>query len=192
MALVAKGTGATLAQVPDGASAGGNKRGTYATDLQKTRSTAAQVASGNYSTIAGGQRNTASGAYSAIGGGYLNTASGSGATVAGGEVNTASGSVYPTIAGGTGNTASSNYSFVGGGQSNEAKTNTHATCAGGSSNDATGQYSFVGGGLAQYCKWPCVFFCQRRQVTLHPLVMPLFQVVSANMLLPIPLSCGGG
>ena len=148
VALVAKGTGATLAQVPDGTSAGGNKRGTYATDLQKIRSTAAQVASGNYSTIAGGQRNTASGAYSAIGGGYSNTASGSGATVAGGEVNTASGSVYPTIAGGTGNTASSNYSFVGGGQSNEAKTNTHATCAGGSSNDATGSLSFVGGGIS--------------------------------------------
>jgi hypothetical protein len=149
VALVAKGTGATLAQVPDGATAGGNKRGTYATDLQKIRSTAAQVASGNYSTIAGGQRNTASGAYGAIGGGYLNTASGSGATVAGGDVNTASGSVYPTIAGGTGNTASSNYSFVGGGQSNEAKTGTNATCVGGSSNDATGQYSFVGGGQAQ-------------------------------------------
>ena len=30
VALVAKGTGATLAQVPDGTSAGGNKRGTYA------------------------------------------------------------------------------------------------------------------------------------------------------------------
>lgn len=146
VALVAKGSGATLAQVPDGTTAGGNKRGTYATDLQKIRSTAVQVASGNYSTIAGGQRNTASGAYGAIGGGYSNTASGSGATVAGGEVNTASGSVYPTIAGGTGNTASSNYSFVGGGQSNEAKTNTHATCVGGISNDATGQYSFVGGG----------------------------------------------
>jgi hypothetical protein len=148
VALVAKGTGATLAQVPDSTATGGNKRGTYATDLQKIRSTAVQVASGNYSTIAGGQRNTASGAYSAIGGGYSNTASGSGATVAGGEVNTASGSVYPTIAGGTGNTASSNYSFVGGGQSNEAKTNTHATCVGGISNDATGQYSFVGGGAS--------------------------------------------
>ncbi len=147
VALVAKGTGATLAQVPDGTTAGGNKRGTYATDWQKTRNSANRVASGNFSAIGGGQSNIASGAYSAIGGGYSNTASGSGATVAGGDVNTASGSVYPTIAGGTGNTASSNYSFVGGGQSNRAQTNTHAAVCGGGSNTASGQNSFVGGGF---------------------------------------------
>jgi hypothetical protein len=131
VALVAKGTGATLAQVPDGTSAGGNKRGTYATDLQKIRSTAVQVASGNYSTIAGG---------------YTNTASGLRSTVAGGNDNVASGQ-DSAVCGGHDNITSSNYSFIGGGQSNEAKTSTHATCAGGRSNDATGQYSFVGGGI---------------------------------------------
>lgn len=145
VALVAKGTGATLAQVPDGTATGGNKRGAYATDWQKIRTTAAQVASGNYSTIAGGQRNTASGGYGTVAGGYTNQASGTYGTVAGGDTNIASSS-YSTVGGGGSNTASSSYSFVGGGQSNEAKTNTHATCVGGSGNDATGQYSFVGGG----------------------------------------------
>jgi hypothetical protein len=130
IALVAKGTGATLAQVPDETAAGGNKRGTNATDWQKSRSINTYVASGNYSTIAGGQNNTAS-----------NTL----ATVSGGDSNIASG-IRSTIAGGNGNTASSQNSFVGGGQSNTAQTSTHATVCGGSSNTASGQYSFVGGG----------------------------------------------
>lgn len=130
VALVAKGTGATLAQVPDGTATGGNKRGAYATDWQKIRTTAAQVASGNYSTIAGGQRNTASGGYGTVAGGYTNQASGT----------------YGTVAGGDTNIASSSYSTVGGGGSNTAQTNTNATVCGGNSNTASGQYSFVGGG----------------------------------------------
>ncbi|NBR24603.1 MAG: hypothetical protein EBU08_12705, partial [Micrococcales bacterium] len=158
--LLAKGTGATLAQVPDGTVAGGDKRGTGATDWQKSRTAAARVASGAYATITGGSENTASGTY-AIAGGYLNTVSGSYATVAGGQNNQASGShnsalggynnnasgtIRATIAGGDSNTASSNYSFVGGGQSNTAQTNTHATVCGGQSNTASGQNAFVGGG----------------------------------------------
>jgi len=62
--LEAKGTGATLAQVPDSAIAGGNKRGEYATDWQKKRTAASQVASGQYACILGGQANTALGQYS--------------------------------------------------------------------------------------------------------------------------------
>jgi len=130
VALVAKGTGATLAQVPDGTAAGGNKRGTQATDWQKSRSINTCIASGSYSTIAGGQNNTSSGTLAVVGGGDSNIAS----------------ATRSAIAGGNANTASSNYAFVGGGQSNEAKTNTHSAVVGGSSNDATGQYSFVGGG----------------------------------------------
>jgi hypothetical protein len=145
VALVAKGTGTTLAQVPDGTAAGGNKRGAYATDWQKIRSTAAQVASGNYSTIAGGQRNTASGGYGTVAGGYTNQASASYGTVTGGDTNIAS-SAYCTVGGGGSNTASSSYSFVGGGQTNRAQTSTHAAVCGGSSNTASGLYSFVGGG----------------------------------------------
>jgi hypothetical protein len=42
----------------------GNARGVSSVDLQATRSAAAEVASGNYSSITGGQNNTASGAIS--------------------------------------------------------------------------------------------------------------------------------
>ena len=132
VALVAKGTGATVAHVPDGTSTGGNKRGIYATDWQKSRSINTYVASGNYSIVAGGQSNTAS-----------NTL----ATVSGGDSNIASG-IRSTIAGGNGNTASSQYSSVGGGQSNTASTGTHATVCGGNTNMASGQQSFVGGGVS--------------------------------------------
>ena len=145
VALVAKGSGATLAQVPDGTTAGGNKRGQYATDLQKSRSAAANVASGSYSTLSGGKDNQSSNVYTTVCGGYFNVANSSYSTVGGGANNTASGA-YTAIAGGVGNTASSNSSFVGGGQNNTAQTNTHATVCGGSSNTASGQYSFVGGG----------------------------------------------
>jgi hypothetical protein len=56
-----KGAGALLAQLPDGAATGGNKRGASAVDLQTLRTTNTQVASGIRSVIIGGQNNTASG-----------------------------------------------------------------------------------------------------------------------------------
>jgi hypothetical protein len=131
IALVAKGTGATLAQVPDGTAAGGNKRGTfYATDLQKSRSHALHVASGNWSSILGGQSNTASNTFAVVTGGTGNSATGT----------------HTSVCGGSANLASSNYSFVGGGQSNTAQTLSHATVCGGNANTASGTYSFVGGG----------------------------------------------
>ena len=160
VAVVAKGTGATLAQVPDATATGGDKRGTKATDWQKTRNNASEVASGISATISGGENNTASGVRAAIGGGESNVASGLRGVIGGGTLNTASGqdstisggrsntvsAQESTVSGGRSNTASSQYSFVGGGQSNFASTNTHTTVCGGSSNTATGQYSFVGGG----------------------------------------------
>jgi hypothetical protein len=162
IALVAKGTGATLAQVSDGTGAGGNKRGDYATDWQKTRVAATEIASGPSSVVAGGFRNTASGQestvgggsqnkatnfYASVGGGVSNNANGTAATATGGQSNTASAN-YSTIAGGFTNTASSQYSFVGGGQSNTASTGTHATVCGGQSNAASDQYAFIGGGFS--------------------------------------------
>lgn len=91
VAFVAKGNGATLAQVPDSATAGGNKRGQYATDFQKIRSNANQVASANYSVIGGGENNKVTGPHSSIVGGK-NCVAGTGAyALAGGENATASG-----------------------------------------------------------------------------------------------------
>ena len=160
VALVAKGTGATLAQVPDATATGGDKRGTKATDWQKIRNNASEVASGISATISGGENNTASGVRAAIGGGEGNVASGIRGVVGGGTLNTASGqdstisggrsntvsAQESTVSGGRNNTASSQYSSVGGGQSNIAQTSTHATVCGGSSNTASGQYACVGGG----------------------------------------------
>ena len=114
-----KGTGANLAQLPDGASSGGNKRGNYAVDWQKDRSNANQVASGSFAVIGGGQRNrvsgypcstiaggqdcTVTGGNGFVGGGYLNAANGSGATVLAGVYNTAYQS-YSTVIGNRGKT----------------------------------------------------------------------------------------
>jgi hypothetical protein len=145
IALVAKGTGATLAQVPDGTLVGGNKRGVGATDWQKSRNGIAQVASGTQATIGGGNANTVSSTYGTIAGGYGNTVQGSWGTVGGGDSNTASSS-YTFVGGGGVNATTSSYSFIGGGQSNVTQTNTHATVCGGNNNTASGQYSFVGGG----------------------------------------------
>ena len=99
-----KGTGAILAQLPDNATSGGNKRGDYAVDLQMNRNNANQVASGECSVIGGGQRNRVAGDWCAIaggqdnkitsggnafiGGGYLNTIGGGGASILGGTYNT--------------------------------------------------------------------------------------------------------
>jgi hypothetical protein len=75
-AIIPKGTGSVLAAIPDNLAAGGNKRGIYSVDLQTFRSAATEVASGTYSVIGGGYRNTASNNYATVGGGYQNLSSG--------------------------------------------------------------------------------------------------------------------
>jgi len=160
IALVAGrlGTGATLAQIPDGALRGGNKRGLLAVDWQKNRSVATQVASGDYSTISGGSQNTSSGTYANIGGGAVNSATGQSSCVLGGASCTASGT-NSTVTGGQTNTASSNYSFVGGGQGNTAQTNAHATVCGGNGNTASGQYGFIGSGASNAASGSTAIVC---------------------------------
>jgi hypothetical protein len=119
-AIVPKGNGAILRQIPDNTTAGGNKRGSYAIDFGYLRSSASQVASGSGATVLNGSNNTSSGSRS-ITGGNLNTASGN-YSVALGSTNTASNStavafgVECTSSGdsafsaGYSNTASGNYS----------------------------------------------------------------------------------
>lgn len=118
VAVVVKGTGAFALDVADGLTAGGNKRGTNAVDIQKSRTAATQVASGNFSFVAG-QNNTGSGLNSvAIGLG--NSATGSG-SIAIGDSSTSSGSDSVVI--GRSSTASGADSFVTGafGTSNGVK-----------------------------------------------------------------------
>lgn len=79
-------TGGTVtAQLPDSTTTGGNARGAGATELQTTRTTAAQVASGASAVIAGGANNTSSGVSSVVGGGSNNFVSSANGTIAGGS-----------------------------------------------------------------------------------------------------------
>ena len=144
VALVAKGTGATLAQVPDGTDVGGNKRGIYATDWQKSRSINTYVASGNYSTIAGGQSNSATATLATVGGGDINLASGIRSFVGGGISHIAN-ATTSFIGGGTTNSANGTNSTVCGGNTNTASAANSNVC-GGQSNTANGIHSFIGGG----------------------------------------------
>jgi hypothetical protein len=145
IALVAKGAGATLAQVPDGTAAGGNKRGSNAVDWQMVRTGSGQVASGLNSAIGGGSNNSATASSSYVGGGSNNTASGNGSFVGGGASNSTLTNSQSTICGGSNNTASGGQSFVGGGLSNTASGSSSTVC-GGDVNTANGPHSFIGGG----------------------------------------------
>jgi hypothetical protein len=78
-----KGTGALQAQLADGTATGGNKRGTNAVDLQTSRATAAQVASG-IGAFAAGASCTASGS-SSVAIGQSATATGNRSVAIGGE-----------------------------------------------------------------------------------------------------------
>lgn len=135
VALVAKGSGATTAQVADNATAGGNKRGTYATDWQKIRTAAAKVASGTYSVIGGGFDNAATGSYSVISGGEANSAS-THAAVGGGQSNQATGQ-YSSVLGGYANTAIGTSSSICGGEQNTAD-GAYSTVLGGTQGNARG------------------------------------------------------
>lgn len=137
-AIIPKGTGAILAQVPDGTATGGNKRGVNSVDLQTFRSQAIEVASGNYSAIVSGQYNKSTGVNSFIGAGYGNNTSGS----------------Y-SAGFGFGNTASGSGSFAGGSSSTASNTNDFAfgsTCvvsAGGYyGNVSMGYQNTISAGLA--------------------------------------------
>lgn len=114
-AVLPKGTGAFLLQIPDNTTAGGNKRGIRSVDLQRTRSNANQVADGQDAFAAGannradGQTGTAIGSGNRAGGisstaiGGSNSATAAAATAIG-NANTASAAAATAL--GNGNTAS--------------------------------------------------------------------------------------
>lgn len=143
-ALVPKGTGALIAAIPDGTSAGGNDRGANAVDLQASRSAASQVASGSGAVLLGGSGNTASGTQSAVVGGLSNTASGNQSGVASGYINTASGN-QSVVVGGFQCTSSGHRSVASGYQSTasgqEARAHGNNCTASGYYTDASGWYA---------------------------------------------------
>ncbi len=89
LVVAPKGSGALMAQAPEGTAAGGNARGASAVDWQQARASAVNVASGPQATIGGGQNNTASGVNAVVAGGAGNGALGAHAAVLGGQTNTA-------------------------------------------------------------------------------------------------------
>lgn len=108
LALLPKGGGALTLSVPNNSSSGGDARGTRAVDLQQSRGSSNQVASGTDAFVAGA-RNRASGPGS-VGLGYSCTATGDYAQSLG-NVNLSSG--YSSFnAGGYGSTASGNFSIT--------------------------------------------------------------------------------
>lgn len=169
-ALTPIGTGALLAQVPDGDIAGGDKRGEYATDFQRQRALTSQVASGGYSVISGGGSNTASGIYSTVSGGFGNTASG-GYSFAAGRNNTASGNA--TVVAGYLNTASGHYGAVLGGYGNTVSGES-ATVAGGYDNKASGDRSWVPGGGGGETRGLMGAYAYSYNGMAHVLGLPLF------------------
>jgi hypothetical protein len=144
LALVKKGTGALLAQVPTGTTAGGNKRGQYAVDLVGFRLNAANVASGDYSFLGGGSDNKASNFYSAVVGGAGNFATGNNSFIGGGIDNQAN-NLASGVAAGRLNVASADYAMVGGGRENVASAN-FSSAGGGRQNTASATYSAISGG----------------------------------------------
>ncbi|MDD3875189.1 MAG: DUF1566 domain-containing protein [Bacteroidales bacterium] len=121
-----KGSGAIIAQQPDGTASGGDNRGIHAVDLQSSRGQSSQVASGSFSVIAGGYWNEASSNHATVGGGSVNIASGSYSFIPGGKTNTAQG--FASTAFGVNNVAMGMNSTVSG-----------------YNNSGDGDYSFVAG-----------------------------------------------
>ena len=103
------------------------------------------TASGDWSTVGGGDGNTAGSVYATVGGGYHNAAIGGASTVGGGNGNTVS-QDYTTVGGGFRNTASGPNTTVGGGADNTAS-GISATVGGGIRNTASDGGATVGGGV---------------------------------------------
>jgi hypothetical protein len=169
VALVAKGFGATIAQVPDETTTGGNLRGQRSTDFQKNRGTAAQVASGTTSGILAGVSNQASGVSSVVVGGDSNTASSTYSFVGGGQSNTAQTNTHAAVCGGSGNTASGQYSFVGGGIGNIAS-GLRSIVVAGDTNAASGSNSCIVGGIDNIANASQSFVAGGRRGTVRSIV----------------------
>lgn len=170
-AIIPKGTGALIAQIPDGTFVGGNARGINAVDFQRIRPSFAgggRVATGERSFIGNGNGNFVSGTNSGVlcgdgngvDGGNSGIVSGTNNSISGGDKRSFIGSgqfnaisSFPTSVGivsGLSNTANNNYAFIGGGQSNTAS-GSHSVVGGGQSNTASGNQSAVLSGNTNTC-----------------------------------------
>lgn len=101
-------------------------------------------ATGDYSTVSGGELNHANGNYSSVSGGSKNHATGESSSVSGGGDNIASGT-KSSISGGNQNKATGEFSSISGGHQNEAA-GKQSTISGGTANKTTGDWSTIVGG----------------------------------------------
>lgn len=138
LVIAPNGTGALVANIPDGTAVGGNARGTNAVDLQTYRTAASQVASGSYSTVLGGAINTASGSGSFAGG--FNAVSSGGVSFCYGNGSQANGS-YSFVTG-EANIASGNNTVIIGSYISTANGN-YSSVLGSLSGNATAQNAMV-------------------------------------------------
>ena len=136
LVLQPKGTGALQAQLTDSTATGGNARGANAVDWQTSRNTAASVASGQVSVLAGGEYNIVSGYGSLVSGGRVNTSSNSYSALVGGQANTASGG-WSALVGGYSNTGAGFYNIITGGYSNAGTASAAVTTQSGTMNATT-------------------------------------------------------
>lgn len=156
LVLSPKGSGAIVTQVADNTVLGGNQRGSFAVDLQSSRSNSDHVAAGNYSVVGGGQNNRVfanlaiNSDFATVSGGYQCSASGAYTTVAGGRENSAT-STEATVCGGRSNLARAN-SCVGGGFDNQIFLNPsdYSVIGGGRSNRIYKNYNVAVGGQSTY------------------------------------------
>jgi hypothetical protein len=153
VAIVPKGAGAFTLDIADNTTAGGNKRGARAVDLQMERANANQVASGQWSLVAGrsnrastdystslGVENISTGSLGSFSCGYLSSATGA-YSLSHGYFNTASGG--GSVALGDSNTASGASASVALGISNQATGTSSVALA--SNSIANADYSFASG-----------------------------------------------
>lgn len=138
----------TGAKIADGSITPDKLSRSFLLDLKGGEKALANVVTGTYAVIAGGNNNTASGNYSAMTGGLSNTTSALFSFIGGGTLSSISGQ-YGANAGGYKNivTSSGSYSFIGGGNTNTVSATT-ATIAGGNTNTVSGIYGFIGGGYS--------------------------------------------
>lgn len=173
--LSPKGNGSLLANPPDSTIVGGNKRGIRAVDWQQERDAATQVASGGYSVIGGGLRNTAPAPGSVVVGGDKNNitdatsncsvivggggnivggASSTCCFIGGGLFNSAQGS-YVTVSGGNNNEALAMYATISGGTANKIYAGNYTTIGGGNNNQVSDTNATIAGGVSNQANSNC-------------------------------------
>jgi hypothetical protein len=137
LVLSPKGTGALQAQQTDSTATGGNARGANAVDWQTSRGAASQIASGQYSIVAGGVNNTVTSFGGVVGGGSTNQASSNIYTVVGGGLSNATTGERAAIVGGASNTSAGYLNFIGGGFTNSGTSGSAVTTQSGTMNGTT-------------------------------------------------------